>query len=160
MSQKKKRLVPCSLIAARYRVVQKLQTVIFQNFCRPQGPTKTANCDFSKFSPPAGYKNSKQWFPILFYARGGLHNLQTVILQNFRRPQGPTKTANSDFSKCFAARRALQKRPTVIKNKTILSFLFWDHVGNSHLGGLQSPGSLRFFWKQIHFAKTSLRFLF
>ena len=42
---------------------QKLKTVTFQNFRRPQGSTKRANSVFATFSPPAGpYKNYKSWF--------------------------------------------------------------------------------------------------
>ena len=59
--------------------------MIFLDFRRPQGPTRTANGYFSKFWPPAGpYKE-----------------LQTVIFHFACRPQGPTTIANSNFSKRF-----------------------------------------------------------
>ena len=50
----------------------------------------------------------------MFGTRSALEKEQTMILQDFRRPQGPTKTANSDFKICFAARRAVQKLQTVL----------------------------------------------
>ena len=63
---------------------------------------------------------------IVFDGRRALQKMKIAIFQNFRRPRGPTKTANSDFSNVGAAHSVLQQLQTHIFQND----LFYYHLAS------------------------------
>ena len=80
---------------ARWLVVQLNKSVL-----QPGGPSKKNKSNLLRCSPPAGpSKDWKVWLFICCRPQGLHKGRKTCCFAKFRRPQGPAKIENRDFSK-------------------------------------------------------------